>query len=146
MIYAQFAEKTFLLFLMTIIIPNILPLMLGFFIFIKPEKITNKIINGTKETTEKDKEISLEKIERICLSTLGFYVLFQASSDLVFNVANFIQAVNSSSYPAQFSYSLIFTPSFIATIAECLFAFWLIFKTKGILKIVNNFRTAGNKA
>lgn len=145
-VYAQYTEKSVSLFLTTVIIPNILPFLLGMVLFLKPGKITNKIIQNTNNESDNPANISLLQIEQICLSTLGFYLLFQSSSDIVFHTANFVQAKASfAGRGVPPSNSLIFTPVYIATIAEFVFSLWLIFKAKGIVAFVNQIRTAENK-
>jgi hypothetical protein len=140
--YSRFAEKNFSLFFSAVVIPNILPLLLGIFIFMKPGKITNKIIEDNQNKKENLANASLVKIEQVCLSTLGFYLLFQAVSSLVFHVAKFVQAKAGVSFqgppPDNF---LIFSPAFIATIGECIFALWLILKTKGIVLVIKKLRS-----
>lgn len=141
MIYAQFQEKSLSLFISTIIAPSIFPLLVGFFMFIKPDKITDKMVVGGQLGEGGEQHSSLAQIERACLVTLGFYLLFQSASDLVFHISNFIQAKASYRYQGTVpGNSLIFTPVFIATLFELVFALWLIFKVKGILAFVGKMR------
>lgn len=141
-VYTQYQVRSISLFVSIVIIPNILPLLLGLFLFSKPGKITNKIIKNNATETDNSSSISLMKIEQICLSTLGFYLLMLSASDIVFHVASFIKAIadipENSSPPSN---SLIFTPAFIATIAELILSMWLIFSAKGIISFVNKIRT-----
>ena len=140
-VYTQYQARNISLFASIVIIPNILPLLLGLFLFSKPGKITNKIIQNNATDAYDSSGISLMQIEQICLSTLGFYLLMLSASDIVFHVASFIKAIAdipaNSSPPSN---SLIFTPAFIATIAELILSMWLIFKAKGIITFVNQIR------
>ena len=145
-LYMQYQERNISLFVSVVIIPNILPLLLGFFIFLKPGTITNKIIQNNNPKTDSYQNVSLIQIEQICLSTLGFYLLFLSTSDIVIHVASFIQAkANLYNQTIQPSNSLIFTPTFITTIAELTLSMWLIFGAKGIVTFVNKIRTTGTK-
>ena len=142
-VYTQYEERNIALFASIVLIPNILPLLLGFFLFFKPGKITNKVVQNNNEKTDNSSIVSLMQIEKICLSTLGFFLLFMSVSDIVFHVASFIQAKANLSLGIRPSNSLIFTPTFIATIAELIISMYLIFKAKGIVNFVNKTRTAG---
>ena len=142
-IYTQYQERNISLFASIVIIPNIIPLLLGLFLFSKPGKITNKIIQNNATETNNTSSISLMQIEQICLSTLGFYLLMLSASDIVFHVASFIKAIaNIPANSSRPSNSLIFTPAFVATIAELILSMWLIFKAKGIIAFVNHIRSA----
>lgn len=142
--FAQYTEKSFSLFLTTVIIPNIFPLTLGMFIFLQPGRITNKIIRNTQNELDNSHNINLPQIEQICLSMLGFYLLFQSTSDLIFHTANFFHIkiiIAEQAVPPNNTF--IFTPIYIATIAEFLFSLWLIFKVKGIVNFINHIRATG---
>lgn len=135
------------IFFGTVIIPVLLPVLIGIFMFTRPGIITNKVVIDESENINKIGNDTLLKLEQIVLSALGFYLLFQATSDIVFHTTSFMQAKSSITYAqrATMSNSLIFTPDFIASIGELLFALWLILQTKGIVFFINKIRTAGNK-
>ena len=132
------------LFMGTVIVPILIPVLIGIFMFTRPERITNKVlVEDDKVVKDIDNETFL-KFEQIALSVLGFYLLFQSTSDLVFHMTKLIQVnVNLPYGSSQVSNSLIFAPQLIATIFEFIFAFWLIFKVEGIVVLVNKIRTAG---
>ncbi|HAW51518.1 MAG TPA: hypothetical protein DCX54_04190 [Flavobacteriales bacterium] len=133
------------LFVGTVIVPILLPVLIGVLMFTRPENITNKVVvgdcdNGTNGISSE----TFLKFEQIALSVLGFYLLFQSISDLVFHTAAFVQAKANLSYDIpQSGNLLILNPEFIATIIEFIFAFWLIFKVEGIVAVVNKIRMAG---
>lgn len=144
--YTQYAERSFPLFLSIVVIPNIIPLLLGIFIFTKPSKITNKIIHEGAQEEGRSANSAVQGIEQIALTVLGFYLLSLAFSDIVYHLTNFIKAKsNLINQGGTLSNSQILTAPFIATIAELWFSLWLIFKSKGIVLFIKQIRTAGNK-
>jgi len=140
--YAQFELKNFGYFISTVIVPVILPLALGVFLFNRPDAITNKYIGDDNDLTRPSPETFL-RIEQIALTTLGFYLLFKSTSDLIYHFSYFLQQKASvqGKYNQNISLSVFLkNPYFISTIAEFIFAFWLIYKTKGIVKFISKIR------
>ena len=143
LIYSQFQEKTLPLFLSTVIAPNIIPILLGIFFFTKPSKITSKIVKNSDDSIDNLEDFSYVRIEQLCLSVIGYYLLATSSAEIIFQIANFVQAKASIPYRSASppSNSLIFTPDFIVILAQLGIALWLIFGAKGIVKVVTKFRS-----
>ncbi|MHB8790780.1 MAG: hypothetical protein ACYDBT_12960 [Desulfobulbaceae bacterium] len=143
--YSQYNERSVALFVSFVVIPNILPLLLGLFLFTRPGAISNRIVQDNLDNEALPSTTPLLQIEQICLSTLGFYLLFQSVSGLFFHTAAFIQAKSNTNFPGDIPNSLILTPEFIATLAELFFSLWLILKVRGIVHFINQLRRAGSK-
>lgn len=142
LIYSQFKVKTISLFLTTVIAPNIIPILLGVFFFTKPDKVTNKIVQDSDSTLKDCDSNTFNQLEQLCLSVIGYYILAKSSAEIIFQIANFVQAKASIPYQSgKPSNSLIFTAEFITLIAELFLAFWLIFGAKGIVELVNKIRS-----
>ncbi len=138
-VYLQFKVKTFPLFISTVILPNILQLLFSLTLFFIPDKVTNKIIKNTYPTG--NNQNNLHQVEQLSLTILGYYLLTKSLAQLVFQIANFVQATTNIPYESiQSGYSLIFTPDFIALIAEFILGFWLVLGSKGIINAMKKMR------
>ncbi len=143
LIYSQFQEKTLPLFLSTVIAPNIIPILLGIFLFTKPGKITGKIVENSGDPINELQDFPYVKVEQLCLAVIGYYLLATSSAEIIFQIANFVQAKASIPYRSASppSNSLIFTPDFISILGQLGVSLWLIFGAKGIVKTVTKFRS-----
>jgi len=99
-----------------------------------PQQLSNRMVKVSPEDSiEHDLIYSIEKIS---VSILGLYLLFNAISDLVFNISNYLimWATIEGDFPlAAYNY-----PVLIATVVELFFALWLFFKTKSIVSFIHN--------
>lgn len=73
--YSQCNERSVALFVSFVVIPNILPLLLGLFLFTRPGAVSNRIVQDNLDHDVFPSTTPLLQIEQICLSTLGFYPL-----------------------------------------------------------------------
>jgi hypothetical protein len=110
-------------------------------LFLIPNKITNQIVKIENSPNDSDSKLTLLHLEQIALSTLGFFLLFKALSDIAFHVISFAQAMAGFPFDmAKPNKSFIFTPEFLATIFELSFATWLILSTKCIANFMKRIR------
>lgn len=137
--YIAYADRSFSIFIISVVIPNILPLLVGIFLYNAPQKITNKIVLNESEVTEGEGGQFHMVLEQIALSVLGFYFLFSSVSDIFFHLANFVQgkANFSKNFRGEISYLLFLKdPTTISTIIEFVFSLWVIFKAKAISRYI----------
>lgn len=137
--YISYADRSFSIFIISVVIPNILPLIIGIFLYNAPQKVTNKIVLNENEVTDGEDGQMHMALEQIALSVLGFYFLFSSVSDIFFHLANFLQgkANFSKNFRGEISY-LIFlkNPTTISTMVEFVFSLWVIFKAKAISRYI----------
>ena len=141
--YTEQPEKSLILFISSVLIPNGFPLIIGIIFFRKPGTITNKIL---VKNSDEDEKINYIKLEQIILTALGVYIVFNTISLFSYEISQLVEVIRLSrnKYGSSFDPTHIFTRNIVTGILELLFAFWLIFKSEGLVKIFNNFRNAGN--
>lgn len=127
--------------LLFVFLPGIVPLVLGWFFFSFPGKITNKLVSGRSISSE---PAFLAGIELVALRVIALFYLFRGSVDLVYHVSrayarNRMAAVDEQPLlPMWFSVDEI--AGIISTLVELAIAVWLLLGTRGILAAVTRLR------
>ena len=123
------------------LVPMFVPILVGIVFLFFPATVTNKLISGDDETNTAS--IDILAAERIAFSTLGLYLLFRVISDLIFHGTSIYLALKAGTIARyntgyQDPYALV-----VATLAELIFALWLLFGSAGLVRFVSKIRTAG---
>lgn len=143
--YAAFMDKSTVSYFAYVIIPNVLPLIVGIWMFLTPQKLTEKIIEIKQTDEQYKKTTNLAEIERIAITVLGIYLLFLAISDMVYNFYEWYHFKEKyKPLSGKITYIELYA-RITATFAELILGLWLTLGTKGIIKLLNKFRTIENK-
>ena len=121
----------FWVYFLPLVIPGIVALLLFNF----PYSIANRII--TTPADQNGAEFDLAGIELILIRLLGLLLFYFALSDLVFHLTNFYYLssdINGFTIEA-YNYAYL-----VATVAEFVFAFWLLAGTGSVVRFVQKLR------
>ena len=145
--YSAYSSHSLKFFISLVVLPNIIPILIGIFLFNFNSKISDKIIVSNIQPFESKKDSHLKSIESVALSVLGFYLLSVSIADIIYLITGYIKS--KSSYYAistnTTSNLYILTPSFISTLSELFIAIWLIYCSKRIAVVLLRFRSVENK-
>jgi hypothetical protein len=135
----RLADFSFMAFFFMSILPMLIPLSAGYLMWKFPGTIANKIVSSEKEKATTNSK-TIEDIEIIAFSVLGLYLLFNATSDIAYNLSYFYQTKEAAGEG-----SLLIEPySFIiATIVEIIFALILLFGSKTLVRMFRKLRYGG---
>lgn len=138
-----FSEKYTLSEITILAVSNsIIPVVFGLLLMFFPSTISSKVI-GKQDNTALNNEYMFE-LEQIALSVLGVYLLFITISDITAHAVYIIEAnkmIASGKLPGTTAvlgperYGLLF-----ATGIEFIMSIWLIFGSKGMVKLIRNIR------
>jgi len=123
------------------IVPGLLPLLLGIFLFMFPATISNKLIDGSKLAPT---ATGFREFEVLALRVVGVIFVFRALVDLAYHLARV--AVTNSIYDAYGSsrpptpWSLETAAGVIATVVELGLALWLAVGTQGLVRLLDRVR------
>jgi hypothetical protein len=140
-ISAAFQAKLFLQGLLLHFAPAVIPLVLGFLIFMFPATITNKLIDGSKLETP---QTLVTELELLALRLLGVFYLFRGGVDLAYHVSKLgltsriFEAYGSPPPPTPWTLDL--AANMVATIVELCFALWLTLGSQGIINAIHRIR------
>ena len=113
------------------LIPFIIPIIAGIVLFLFPNTISTKLTNNLAETPEIKSPQSV--IQVFCIA-LGLVFLFFSASDIAYYAATAI--VLAASKDQELTLLTFDYPGLVATLIEVLFALFLIFKSKYLVKII----------
>jgi len=137
--YLYQENGTLLGFFVFTIIPLIFPLIIGSLMWKFPNSITNKIIEAEGDLST-NKQL-LSELERIAMTILGLILLFYGLSDLIYNFA-YVYSSNSQNQETLSTFKV--SPEnwghILGTFVEIIFSLFLLFKSKGLLKLLNKIR------
>ena len=123
-----------------VLVPLILPLIIGSVMWFFPGAINNKIIGHDSELSLNNK--TLNELERIAVTVLGLILMFYALSDITFHIVYVVAQNHEASAKLNTfmvgaeNWALIF-----ATVVEIMFALYLLIKTNGLLLLLSKLRS-----
>lgn len=113
--------------------------IVGLILWLYPAPVTNTLLQ--KGTAEDDANQTWPaKLERIGISLLGLWLLYRAISDLIYRLMVYRARQDSPLYPSGYSE---FPAYMTATLAELVFALFLIFGARGISRLLHKLRYGG---
>ncbi|MEW6647803.1 MAG: hypothetical protein AB1450_11425 [Pseudomonadota bacterium] len=123
----------------------LLPVLIGALFFMFPATLTNKFIQGS-DALGAEPEV-LSAVERMALSVLGVFFLFNVVSDVAYHVVYAIRVSQLAQSAMQPSVSVMQNPDWLAnvvtTLIEFMVALWLIFGARGIQRLFAVVRGRG---
>ena len=135
--------KEYVMSLVLIAVLLVVQFTIGATLFIKAERVTNIFWkkDAQEKRVESGGEVDLLQLEQIILSIIGFFIIFRASSDILYHIINFAQAfyswpVEAENPPIKFIYS----STFLTTIAELIFGVLLLLNTRSLSGFLNKLR------
>ncbi|MGL1932229.1 MAG: hypothetical protein OCC45_10765 [Desulfotalea sp.] len=138
-----YGENKLGIFLTSALLPSILPLVIGVFMFIKHEKITNQFVVEPEKLDHKTEIQCYRFIERISLSILGYYLLFISFSDILYNLSNILYSNASlKDFTGQIIplSRIIIEPNFITSVFELAMSAILILRTNTVVNFAEKLR------
>lgn len=132
-------QETLAKFALWVILPLIVPLIVGLLMWSFPRTITNRIFEKDLEASGSNRVA--EEIERIAVTILGLILLFFALSDLTFNFV-YVYFTNKENMGVITSFRI--SPEdwghIIGTIVEIVFALIILLKAKGVVHFIRRLR------
>lgn len=125
-------EFVFWIYFLPLVIPGIVALL--FFTF--PYSIANRMIATSPD--RKESNFDLAGIELILIRLLGLLLFYYALSDLVFHLTNFYYL--KSDIGGDFSIESYNYAYLVATVAEFVFALWLLAGTGSVVRFMQKLR------
>lgn len=135
------SETPFKNFFVFGVIPLIFPFLIGFWFLLMPSAVTNKLVKGDKLSASPPGFFF--DLERVALSVLGVFLLFNALSDIAYHSAFILKGKElmiEGLFPGE-KLRLERYAALVATVFELALALWLIFGAKGLLNILNRIRS-----
>ena len=127
-------------FLFIAAVPFFIPLIVGLLLFFFPSTITNKLVSQSSEPIGNN-EIT-HHLQMVAFGVLGMYLLFYVVSDFVYNLSSLYLVekpmMEGSPYLTD-TYARI-----LSTIAELIFAMYLLLGNKSLSILLNKFRKLGS--
>lgn len=122
-----------------VLIPSFITITFGLILWLYPAPVTNTLLQ--KGTAEDDANQTWPaKLERIGISLLGLWLLYRAIPDLIYHLMVYRAQQDSPLYPSGYSE---FPAYMTATLAELVFALFLIFGARGISRLLHKLRYGG---
>ena len=132
-------EESVITFFLMSVLPLVIPLLAGVVMILFPATLANKIVRTSEEI--KTNEEFTSSFQLVAFGVLGFYLLFNVISDFVYNFTYLYQIdglTNKDNPLIIDAYARI-----VATVAELIFALYLLFGTKSLVALLNRVRKLG---
>ena len=139
--YIQYQTENLKILILGVIFPVLVQILAGTALFANAERLTTLFSKNDYPQEHSENDIDLLQLEQIILSAIGIFVIYRASTDILYHIIAFVQAMYS--WPMEVekpTKSFLYTPGFLTTIAEFIFGLMLILSTKPLSKFLNKLR------
>ncbi len=117
-----------------VVIPIVIPLALGLALLFFPRSVTNRLVE--EGGIEGAPAFDADTLQRVAFSVLALYLLFQVLSDLVYHgTAIYIAGLEGGRLDPEI------WPTLIATLAELVFALFLLLGSGRLVRALRSVRT-----
>lgn len=126
--------------LIAIILPYLLPVLIGILFFMFPATLTNKFIKGGESSDGRSD--TFVALEYVALRVLGVFFMFYVISDITYHTiyAIAVSRVARDGTSAFLLQDPNWYANMLSTLVELVVALWLILGTKGIMQMLVKMR------
>ncbi|WP_143166011.1 hypothetical protein [Desulfofustis glycolicus] len=93
--YLQYQTENLKILILGVILPVLVQILAGAALFSNAERLTTFFSKKDYPQEHSESDIDLLQLEQIILSAIGIFVIYRASTDILYHIIAFIQAMYS---------------------------------------------------